>query len=79
MREGAIPYVLADAVKIVPNTAEDALYVHADHLGTPQKMTDAGGTLVWDATLRPFGEEDGVTGTATNNQRIARRGDRGYP
>ncbi len=42
-------------------------------------MTDAGGALVWDATLRPFGEEDGVTGTATNNQRIARRGDRGYP
>jgi RHS repeat-associated protein len=62
--------VVADAVKIVPNSAEDALYVHADHLGTPQKMTDAAASVVWDATYRPFGEEDGVTGTATNHQRF---------
>jgi hypothetical protein len=78
VREGAIPYVLADAVKIVPNTAEDALYVHADHLGTPQKMTDASAAIVWDATLRPFGEEDAVTGTATNDNRVACRGVHGY-
>src|SRR5580658_9433923 len=33
-----------------------ALYfVHTDHLGTPQKVTDASQNLVWDAVLRPFG------------------------
>jgi|GEM_PF-872552 len=62
--------VVADAIKIVPNTAEDALYVHADHLGTPQKMTDDAAAVVWDATYRPFGTEDAITGTATNEQRF---------
>jgi len=30
-------------------------YIHTDHLGTPQKMTDSGQSLVWDgATSDPF-------------------------
>ena len=41
VRIGDARRVVADAIRIVPNTAEDALYVHADHLGSPQKMTDA--------------------------------------
>jgi len=70
VRESNTRQVTADAIKIVPNTAEDALYVHADHLGTPQKMTDAAAAVVWDATYRPFGTEDAITGTATNEQRF---------
>jgi RHS repeat-associated protein len=46
------------------------MYVHADHLGTPQKMTDGNQTLVWDAVYQPFGETHSITGTATNNQRF---------
>ncbi|MDH3970492.1 MAG: RHS domain-containing protein, partial [Rhodospirillales bacterium] len=45
-------------------------YVHPDHLGTPQKMTDASGALVWDAVYRPFGEAESITGSATNPQRF---------
>jgi RHS repeat-associated protein len=45
-------------------------YVHPDHLGTPQKMTDSNGALVWDAVYRPFGEAESITGSATNPQRF---------
>ena len=45
-------------------------YVHADHLGTPQKMTDGNQALVWDAVSKPFGEAHSITGTASNNQRF---------
>jgi RHS repeat-associated protein len=29
-------------------------------------MTDPSRAVVWDATFRPFGAEDGITGTATD-------------
>jgi RHS repeat-associated protein len=45
-------------------------YVHPDHLGTPQKMTDQNGALVWDAVYRPFGEAEQITGPASNPQRF---------
>ncbi len=45
-------------------------YVHADHLGTPQKMTDGNQAIVWDAVYKPFGETHSITGTALNNQRF---------
>lgn len=54
-------------MKFVPNTAKDLLYVHADHLGAPQKLTDETGAVVWDATFRPYGEEDAITGAADTN------------
>ncbi|MCH7958182.1 MAG: RHS domain-containing protein, partial [Proteobacteria bacterium] len=69
-RVGSARLVQADAVKIVPNTAEDALYVHTDHLGTPRKMTDDSRAVVWDAEYRPFGEADSITGTAANDNRF---------
>jgi len=62
--------VQADAVKIVPNTAEDALYVHADQLGTPRKLTDPTGAVVWDASLTPYGLEDSIAGTETLDSRF---------
>ena len=70
VRIGDARRVVADAVKIVPNTAEDALYVHADHLGAPQKMTDDTAAVAWNAALTPFGLVDSITGTATNHQRF---------
>jgi uncharacterized protein RhaS with RHS repeats len=30
--------------------------IHSDHLSTPQKMTDACGTVVWSADYKPLGE-----------------------
>ncbi len=31
-------------------------FIHTDHLGTPQFMTNASGTMVWKADYLPFGE-----------------------
>ena len=41
--------------------------IHNDHLGTPQKMTDASGTVVWAADYKPFGEATVTVSTITNN------------
>ena len=50
--------------------ATGAIYwVHGDHLGTPQVLTDAAGAAVWDATYRPFGEAT-VSGAPTFNLRF---------
>lgn len=62
--------VQADAVKFVANDAEDVVYVHADHLAAPHKMTDATGAVVWDAAFTPFGVEDSIVGTAANDNRF---------
>ncbi len=44
--------------------------IHNDHLGTPQKMTDSSGTVVWAADYKPFGEATITVGTITNNLRF---------
>lgn len=44
--------------------------MHSDHLGSPQKLTDGTGAVVWDASFRPYGEEDAITGAADTNQRF---------
>jgi len=45
-------------------------YVHADRLGTPRLMTDGSQAVVWDGAFTPFGLEDGITGTGSNDQRF---------
>ena len=60
----------ADAVRFVSNDAEAPLYVHADHLGTPQTMTDQATAPVWDRVQRPFGETVSLSGPASNPQRF---------
>lgn len=42
-------------------------YVHTDHLGTPQLITDAIQAIVWSADYRPFGIVNITTQTVTNN------------
>jgi RHS repeat-associated protein len=50
--------------------AEDVLYVHTDHLGSPKKITDDTRSVVWDAAFTPFGEEDSIAGAETANWRF---------
>ena len=62
----------ADAIRFVgagPAPA-DLRFVHNDHLGTPQKLTDNTGTLVWDRTQTPFGLDHSVTGPAATPVRF---------
>jgi RHS repeat-associated protein len=67
--EGA---TIADAMLFVAAGAQPAnlLYVHADHLGSPQKLTDASQATVWDGVFDPFGEEIAVTGLAAMPMRF---------
>ena len=45
-------------------------YYHVDHLGTPQAMSDAAGSLVWKADYEPFGKAIIKIGTIENNLRF---------
>jgi len=48
----------------------DTYYFHNDHLGTPQKLTDESGNVVWSATYSAFGMAVvGPASTITNNLR----------
>ena len=46
-------------------------YFHNDHLGTPQKLTDSTGAIVWAADYLPFGRADVNIATIDNNLRFA--------
>jgi RHS repeat-associated protein len=64
--------VVADSIRLVAAGAgaSNLVYIHADHLGSPQKMTDASQALVWDAQFDPFGEEVSIAGSATHPTRF---------
>ena len=62
----------ADAIRFVGAGAPpgEVRFVHNDHLGTPQKMTDNLGTVIWDRIQTPFGLDHSVTGTGTTPVRF---------
>jgi RHS repeat-associated protein len=45
-------------------------YVHADHLGHPIRMTSPTKATVWQATWKPWGEVQTLSGSNTNNLRF---------
>jgi RHS repeat-associated protein len=66
--------VLADAVRIAkigpPSSQADVFYYHNDHLGTPNRITDEGATVVWAADYGPFGKTMLSVKTVTSNFRF---------
>lgn len=46
------------------------LWVHTDHLERPILMTDANGSVVWQASFLPFGEVRSITGSETLDYRF---------
>jgi len=45
-------------------------YFINDHLGTPQKIVDSNGAMVWEAAYLPFGQAQVLVATITNNLRF---------
>jgi len=63
-------YIYANG-KLVAKIEPTAKYFyHVDAAGTPLAMTDAGGSVVWRADYKPFGEEQLITGSMENDLRF---------
>ena len=52
---GSLKGILANTI-ISQIPRDEVYYYHNDHLGTPQKMTNSIGTIVWEADYLPFGK-----------------------
>jgi RHS repeat-associated protein len=63
-------YVYLNGQPLTKIEGANTYYYHNDALGTPQKMTDASGTVVWSADYKPFGEATVTISTITNNLRL---------
>jgi RHS repeat-associated protein len=63
-------YVYLNGQPLAKIEGASVYYYHNDALGTPQKMTDASGTVVWAADYKPFGEATITVSTITNNLRF---------
>jgi RHS repeat-associated protein len=63
-------YVYLNGQPLAKIAGTNTYYYHNDHLGTPQKMTDSSGTVVWSADYKPFGEATVTVSTITNNLRF---------
>ncbi|MDR3580430.1 MAG: RHS repeat-associated core domain-containing protein [Oryzomonas sp.] len=50
--------------------AEQVYFYHTDPAGTPLAMSDSTGKVVWKADYKPFGEEQSVTASASNDRRF---------
>jgi RHS repeat-associated protein len=63
---------IADALLFVAAGSQPAnvLYVHADHLGSPQKLTDTAQATAWDGMFDPFAEEVVISGLAAMPMRF---------
>ncbi len=63
-------YVYLNNQPLAKIEGTNTYYYHNDHLGTPQKMTDSTGPVVWSADYKPFGEAIITVSTITNNLRF---------
>jgi len=57
-------------IKVDQGTVTGIYYHHNDQLGTPQRLTDGTGAVVWSADYEPFGKATVTTATVTNNFRF---------
>ena len=49
------------------DAAATVYFIHADHLGTPQAVTDSSGVVKWRADIDPFGKATIITSTLPSN------------
>jgi len=67
---GTAEYVWLNGIPLAFVRGGQTFFVHTDHLGTPQVLTDAVGAIAWSAVYRPFGETAHVGGSVTFNLRF---------
>ena len=67
----------ADGIRLVetlppppPLISTELFYIHSDHLGTPQTLTNESSNIVWNANYKPFGEAQVDVATVVNNLRF---------
>ncbi len=60
-------YLWLDDTPLALVTGGNLYFIHADHLNTPQKATDAGQNLAWDLVPRPFGQAEQQTFPSLSN------------
>lgn len=65
-----VEYIYIDGQPTAIVTSGSLNFIHNDHLGTPQQISDAIQTIVWQADYDPFGNATITTGTITNNIRF---------
>ena len=63
-------YVYINGIPFAKINGTAINFYHADHLGSPQKMTNSSGDIVWDGEFLPFGEPFSISGAITNNLRF---------
>ncbi len=64
-------YIYVDGQPLAYVTNGSVNFIHVDHLGTPQVISDASQQVVWQADYEPFGQVNITTETVTNNLRFA--------
>src|SRR6185312_2678231 len=63
-------YIWLDDLLVGLVSSGTLYFVHPDHLGTPQKVTDATQALAFDLVLRPFGQAEQQTFPSLTNLRF---------
>ncbi|MDJ0863514.1 MAG: RHS repeat-associated core domain-containing protein, partial [Gammaproteobacteria bacterium] len=63
-------YRLTQSPKSTSEGEAGVHYIHNDHLGTPQVITDAEQSVVWEAVYEPFGKATVTTETIENPLRF---------
>ena len=61
---------LMEAAYLPPTYVTSTYYIHTDHLGTPQAITDESQNVVWGADYEPFGEVSISINSLANNLRF---------
>ncbi len=63
-------YVYLDGLPLAQITGTAIAYIHTDHLGTPESLTDQAQAIVWQAHHDPFGQTTVTTRTVEHNLRF---------
>jgi len=72
LTDAANGIVIGDAIQLIKQgtTPQSLYFIHGDHHGTPQVITDANQTIVWQAKYDPYGKATITTSSITNNLRF---------